>query len=44
MTDNPFDIYTHTVCGASGDVIPDWLFYALCALPFVLIALDFLDR
>ena len=43
MTDNPFDIYTHTVCGASGD-IPDWLFYALCALPYILIALDFLDR
>jgi len=43
MTDNPFEIYTHTVCASNGDV-PDWFFYALCALPFVLIALDFLDR
>ena len=37
------ELYTNTICGAGGD-IPDWLFYALCALPVVLIALDFLDR
>ena len=38
---DPFDIYTHTVCACGGD-IPDWMFYAICALPFVLIAIDFL--
>ena len=37
----PFDIYTNTVCTCGGD-IPDWMFYAICALPFVLLALDFL--
>ena len=36
MTDNPFAIYTHTVCESNGD-IPDWMFYALCALPYVLL-------
>ncbi len=41
MTDNPFDIYTHTVCASNGD-IPDWMFYVLCALPFVLLLLDVL--
>ncbi len=40
MTDNPFEIYTHNVCAGdtSGD-IPDWLFYAVCALPYLLLAL-----
>ena len=38
---DPFDIYTHTVCASNGD-IPDWMFYALCALPFVLVLLDFI--
>ena len=37
----PFDIYTNTVCTCSGD-IPDWMFSAICALPFVLIAIDVL--
>ena len=37
MTDNPFDLYTHTVCGEGNGDIPDWMFYALCALPYVLI-------
>ena len=41
MTDNPFDIYTHTVCESNGD-IPDWMFYGICALPFVLLLLDVL--
>ena len=41
MTDNPFDIYTHTVCESAGD-IPDWMFYAICALPFALLLLDVL--
>ena len=36
------ELYTNTICGAGGD-IPDWLFYALCALPYILIAIDFLD-
>lgn len=35
-------IFTHTVCGESGGDIPDWMFYAICALPFVLILLDIL--
>lgn len=35
MNDNPFDIYSHTVCGG----IPDWCFYAVCALPFALLIL-----
>ena len=35
--------FTHTVCEVGGD-IPGWMFYALCALPFVLLALDFIDR
>ena len=39
--ENPFDIYTHTVCGSNSD-IPSWMFYSLCALPFVLVLLDFL--
>ena len=28
------ELYTNTICGAGGD-IPDWLFYALCALPLL---------
>lgn len=36
MADNPFDLYTHTVCEVGGD-IPSWMFYALCALPYVLL-------
>ena len=35
------ELYTHTIC-ESGDDIPGWMFYAICALPFVLLALDFL--
>ena len=39
MTDNPFDLYTHTVCeGGNGD-IPGWMFLAICALPYVLIVI-----
>ena len=38
MRDNPFGIYTHTVCESNGDV-PDWFFYAVCALPFALVIL-----
>ncbi len=38
MTDNPFDLYTLTVCGSGGD-IPGWMALAICALPFVLLAL-----
>ena len=34
--ENPFDLYTHTVCASNGD-IPSWMFYALCALPYVLL-------
>ncbi len=41
MTDNPFDLYTHTVCASNGD-ITDWMFYVLCALPFALLLLDVL--
>ena len=37
MTDNPFDLYTHTVCGEGNGDITDWMFYALCALPYVLL-------
>ena len=40
MTENPFDIYSPTVCGA-GD-IPGWLALAICALPFALLLLDVL--
>lgn len=32
------DLYTNTIC--SGGDIPSWMFYAICALPFVLLALD----
>ena len=39
---DPFDIYTHNVCGEGNGDIPSWMFYAICALPFVLLALDFL--
>ena len=39
MTDNPFDLYTHTVCGDGNGDIPDWMFYAICALTYVLLAL-----
>jgi hypothetical protein len=35
------DLYTNTICESGGD-IPDWMFYAVCALPFVLVLLDFL--
>ena len=37
MTDNPFDLYTHTVGGEGNGDIPDWMFYALCALPYILL-------
>ena len=36
MNDYPFDIYTHTVCESGGDT-PGWMFYAICALPYVLL-------
>ena len=39
--ENPFDLYTHTVYKCNGD-IPSWMFYAICALPFALVLLDFL--
>lgn len=39
--ENLFDIYTHTVCGGAGD-IPGWMFYSICALPFLLVLLDIL--
>ena len=29
-------IFTHTVCEVGGD-IPNWMFYALCALPYILL-------
>ncbi len=36
------NLYTNTIC-ESGDVdIPSWMFYAICALPYVLLILDFL--
>ena len=38
---NPFDLYTHTVCASNGD-IPNWMFYALCALPYVLLIVGIL--
>ena len=41
MNDYPFNIYTHTVCNTDGDM-PDWMFYAVCALPLILLAIDFL--
>lgn len=41
MTDNPLDLCTTTICASNGD-IPGWMSYAICALPFVLLALDFL--
>ena len=39
MTDNPFDLYSLDVCGSGGD-IPGWMARAICALAFVLHALD----
>ena len=39
MTDNPFDLYTHNVCGDGNGDIPGWMFYAICALPYVLIVI-----
>lgn len=36
MTDNPLALYTNTICESNGD-IPGWMFYALCALPYVLL-------
>ncbi len=30
------DLYTNTICESGGD-IPDWMFYALCALPYILL-------
>lgn len=38
MTDTPHNLYSPTVCASNGDV-PDWFFYAVCALPFVLLVL-----
>ena len=35
----PFDLYTLDVCGSGGD-IPGCMALAICALPFVLLALD----
>ena len=35
------ELYTHTICESGGD-IPGWMFYAICALPFLLVLLDFL--
>ena len=39
MTDNPFALYTNTICESNGD-IPGWMFYAICALPLVLVLID----
>ncbi len=30
--------FTQTICESVGD-IPSWMFYAICALPFVLVIL-----
>ncbi len=30
------NLYTNTICESGGD-IPDWMFYALCALPYILL-------
>ena len=38
---SPFT-YTPTICESAGGDIPSWMFYAICALPYVLLALDFL--
>ncbi len=38
----PFDIYTNNVCGEGNGDIPSWMCYAICALPYVLLALDLL--
>ena len=34
-------LYTHTVCAPAGDM-SGWLLGALCALPYVLLILDYL--
>ena len=33
-------IFTHTICENGDGDIPDWMFYAVCALPFILLTLD----
>ena len=34
------EIFTHTICENGDSDIPSWMFYSLCALPYVLLALD----
>ena len=36
------EIFTHTVSDSDRDAVPSWLFYSICALPYVLILLDIL--
>ena len=36
------EIFTHTVCDSDLDSAPSWLFFSICALPYVLILLDIL--
>lgn len=38
---NPNELYTNTICNGGCD-IPGWMFYAICALPFLLVLLDVL--
>ncbi len=42
MTENPFDLYTHNVCGDGNGDIPGWLALGIAALPFALLLLDVL--
>lgn len=32
--------YTPTICESCDCDIPSWMFFALCALPYVLLAID----
>ncbi len=36
------EIFTLTICHSDRDAAPSWMFYSICALPFVLILLDIL--
>ena len=36
------EIFTHTVCDSDHDAVPGWLFFSICAIPYVLILLDIL--
>ena len=36
------ELYTNTICEDGDGDTPGWMFYSICALPYLLVLFDFL--